>query len=168
MVDLSSSSANEVGRAGSPPAPGAATRPSRDDALVAIVELLFFAYRDFTHEADAVLEQFGFGRAHHRVLHFVNRKPGMRVADLLDVLQITKQSLARVLKERTEKPPVNVWLYWIDYYGRRSYYGSLSAGSTTEPSTFAGHLWVVADIKGKDIARFVATAKPGHARIKAP
>lgn len=71
--------------------------PARDD-LVAFVELLFFAYRDFTGEADAVLQRFGLGRAHHRVLHFVNRQPGLRVIDLLDILKITKQSLARVLK----------------------------------------------------------------------
>jgi len=70
-----------------------------DEALVGLVELLFFAYRDFTGEADAVLQDLGFGRAHHRVLHFVNRQPGLRVADLLDILRITKQSLARVLKQ---------------------------------------------------------------------
>ena len=67
--------------------------------LVAHVELLFFAYRDFTGDPDAVLSQFGFGRAHHRVLHFVSRNPGLRVANLLDILKITKQSLARVLKQ---------------------------------------------------------------------
>jgi DNA-binding MarR family transcriptional regulator len=64
-----------------------------------IIELLFFAYRDFVSDPDDVLRNFGFGRAHHRVLHFVNRHPGMKVADLLDVLKITKQSLGRVLKE---------------------------------------------------------------------
>jgi len=64
-----------------------------------LIELLFFAYRDFVSEPDAVLETYGFGRAHHRILHFVNRHPGMRVADLLDILKITKQSLARVLKQ---------------------------------------------------------------------
>lgn len=69
------------------------------DTLVACAELFFFAYRDFTAEADKILEQYGFGRAHHRVLHFVNRNPGLRVADLLHILQITKQSLARVLKQ---------------------------------------------------------------------
>ena len=76
---------------------------SPDDALIGMVELLFFAYRDFTSEADAILEQFDFGRAHHRVLHFVNRRPGLRVADLLDILRITKQSLARVLKQLVER-----------------------------------------------------------------
>jgi DNA-binding MarR family transcriptional regulator len=76
---------------------------SADDPLVAVVELLFFAYRDFTGEPDAVLERFGFGRAHHRVLHFVNRQPGLRVADLLDILRITKQSLARVLKQLVDR-----------------------------------------------------------------
>lgn len=64
-----------------------------------IIELLFFAYRDFISDPDAILEKKEFGRAHHRVLHFVNRNPGMTVADLLDTLKITKQSLARVLKQ---------------------------------------------------------------------
>lgn len=64
-----------------------------------IIEGLFFAYRDFISDPDAILEKSSFGRAHHRVVHFVNREPGMTVADLLDTLQITKQSLARVLKE---------------------------------------------------------------------
>jgi DNA-binding MarR family transcriptional regulator len=67
--------------------------------LITHVELFFFAYRDFTGDPDAVLSQFGFGRAHHRVLHFVHRNPGLRVANLLEILKITKQSLARVLKQ---------------------------------------------------------------------
>src|SRR3974390_1293820 len=62
-----------------------------------IIELLFFAYRDFVGDADQELEAFGFGRAHHRVMHFVYRYPGLKVADLLDVLPITKQYLGRVL-----------------------------------------------------------------------
>jgi len=63
------------------------------------IESLFFAYRDFIADADRILDGLNFGRAHHRVLYFVNRKPGMMVAELLDILGITKQSLARVLKE---------------------------------------------------------------------
>jgi DNA-binding MarR family transcriptional regulator len=66
---------------------------------VLYIELLFFAYRDFISDPDAALLTLGFGRAHHRVLHFVNRHPGIRVADLLDILKITKQSLGRVLKQ---------------------------------------------------------------------
>ncbi len=68
-----------------------------------LIELLFFAYRDFVGDPDQVLEKLGFGRAHHRVLHFVNRNPGMKVADLLDVLKITKQSLGRVLKQLVDQ-----------------------------------------------------------------
>src|ERR1700740_300163 len=64
-----------------------------------VIELQFFAYRDFIGDPDDVLAKLGFGRAHHRVLHFVNRNPGMKVAELLDVLKITKQSLGRVLKQ---------------------------------------------------------------------
>ncbi|MEM9359327.1 MAG: MarR family winged helix-turn-helix transcriptional regulator [Pseudomonadota bacterium] len=73
------------------------------DDYLSFVELLFFAYRDFTGEADALLDEYGFGRAHHRVLHFVNRNPGLCVADLLDILKITKQSLARVLKQLVDE-----------------------------------------------------------------
>ncbi len=68
-----------------------------------IIELLFFAYRDFVGDPDEVLSKLGFGRAHHRVLHFVNRNPGMKVADLLDILNITKQSLGRVLKQLVDQ-----------------------------------------------------------------
>ena len=68
-----------------------------------LIELLFFAYRDFVGDADEALAAFGFGRAHHRVLHFVTRHPGMKVADLLEILNITKQSLARVLKQLVDE-----------------------------------------------------------------
>ena len=75
-------------------------RPLRaDDPMWDVIELLFFAYRDFIGDPDDALAKFGFGRAHHRVLHFVNRNPGMKVADLLEILKITKQSLGRVLKQ---------------------------------------------------------------------
>jgi len=73
------------------------------ERLIACVELLFFAYRDFTADPDVILERYGFGRAHHRVLHFVYRNPGLRVADLLDILKITKQSLSRVLKHLVDQ-----------------------------------------------------------------
>jgi len=64
-----------------------------------LIELFFFAYRDFVGDADRMLENYGFGRAHHRVLHFVSRAPGLTIAELLEILKITKQSLNRVLKE---------------------------------------------------------------------
>ncbi|MGN7293258.1 MarR family winged helix-turn-helix transcriptional regulator [Rhizobium sp. SAFR-030] len=63
------------------------------------IELFFFAYRDFVSDPDAILSNIDMGRAHHRVVYFVCRQPGMMVTDLLDTLQITKQSLARVLKQ---------------------------------------------------------------------
>ena len=77
--------------------------PSAVEPVWDIIELLFFAYRDFVGDPDAVLGPLGFGRAHHRVLHFVNRNPGMKVADLLDILNITKQSLGRVLKQLVDQ-----------------------------------------------------------------
>src|SRR3984885_11656845 len=80
-------------------ADGGSPAPGQAGLRWDIIELLFFAYRDFVGDADHELEAFGFGRAHHRVLHFVYRYPGLKVADLLDVLRITKQSLGRVLKQ---------------------------------------------------------------------
>lgn len=62
-------------------------------------DLLFFGYRDFTGAADVILIELGLGRAHHRALHFIGRTPGLPVSELLAVLRITKQSLARVLSE---------------------------------------------------------------------
>jgi MarR family len=73
-----------------------------DEPDYRLIELMFFGYRDFVAEADRILESYGFGRAHHRVLHFVNRNPGLTVARLLDILGITKQALARVLKDLIE------------------------------------------------------------------
>ncbi len=83
------------------PEPGGTRHGAEGDArdLMAFAELFFFAYRDFISDPDAILADIGYGRAHHRVLHFVNRQPGLRVADLLNILKITKQSLARVLKQ---------------------------------------------------------------------
>jgi len=68
-----------------------------------LIELLFFAYRDFVSDPDRILTDFGFGRAHHRVLHFVHLHPGLTIAEILNILRITKQSLNRVLKELIHK-----------------------------------------------------------------
>ena len=70
-----------------------------EDELRQGIELLFFAYRDFTAEPDTILAQYDFGRAHHRVIHFVGRHPQMTVGELLGILRITKQSLSRVLSQ---------------------------------------------------------------------
>lgn len=69
----------------------------RDQELRQSMELLFYAYRGFTAQADALLDEHKFGRAHHRVIYFVGRYPSISVAELLGILHITKQSLSRVL-----------------------------------------------------------------------
>ena len=101
MADISITSTRPSRVAAKPadPQPAAATAGAAGEPYWDIIELLFFAYRDFVSDPDEVLARLRFGRAHHRVLHFVNRNPGMKVADLLDVLKITKQSLGRVLKQ---------------------------------------------------------------------
>jgi DNA-binding MarR family transcriptional regulator len=76
---------------------------AREDAVRDGIELLFFAYRDFTAEPDAILARYGFGRAHHRVIHFVGRHPQITVSELLSILRITKQSLSRVLGELVQR-----------------------------------------------------------------
>jgi DNA-binding MarR family transcriptional regulator len=75
----------------------------RDEDLRLGIELLFYAYRDFTAEPDRMLEEIGFGRAHHRAIYFVGRYPGINVGELLAILRITKQSLSRVLGELVRK-----------------------------------------------------------------
>jgi len=95
---LAGASPNVAERSASGAAPVSATEPVWD-----IIELLFFAYRAFVGDPDEVLIKLSFGRAHHRVLHFVNRNPGMKVADLLEILNITKQSLGRVLKQLVDQ-----------------------------------------------------------------
>ena len=75
----------------------------REEELRQGIELLYFAYRDFTAEPDEILVGYGFGRAHHRVIYFVGRHPGMTVSDLLGILRITKQSLSRVLGQLVEE-----------------------------------------------------------------
>ena len=94
MADISLTTASK-----DRPAGAAAEGTNGREPYWDLIELLFFAYRDFVSDPDQLLDKLGFGRAHHRVLHFVNRNPGMKVAELLDVLKITKQSLGRVLKQ---------------------------------------------------------------------
>lgn len=98
MVDINSSkrdpaSAKRPGKSGSNPL------FLREEALREAIELLFYAYRDFTGEPDEILADRGLGRAHHRVIYFIGRYPGMTVSDLLGILKITKQSLSRVLSQ---------------------------------------------------------------------
>jgi DNA-binding MarR family transcriptional regulator len=93
-------------RDGEGPTPSAAGRNLlflREEELRLAQDLLFFGYRDFTAGADQILAELGMGRAHHRVLHFVGRRPGITVGELLAILSITKQSLGRVLTPLMEE-----------------------------------------------------------------
>lgn len=82
---------------------GQTLHSAESERLRRAIELLFFAYRDFTGDPDEILQQSGFGRAHHRVLHFIGAYPGISVAQLLEILKITKQSLARVLRQLVQE-----------------------------------------------------------------
>jgi DNA-binding MarR family transcriptional regulator len=136
---------------------GRSPAASADPRLLTFVELLFFAYRDFTGEADAVLAEYGLGRAHHRVLHFVNRHPGLRVADLLEILKITKQSLARVLKQLIDEG----WI--VQKAGERDRRQRLLY-ATEKGAALAGRL---DSLQSKRVARALAQAGPGNEAIAA-
>ena len=73
-----------------------------DDQLRKGIEAMFFAYRGFTADPDRILETKGYGRAHHRAIHFIQRSPGTTVNNLLLTLGVTKQSLNRVLRTLIE------------------------------------------------------------------
>jgi DNA-binding MarR family transcriptional regulator len=73
-----------------------------DDQLRRGIEAMFFAYRGFTADPDRILQEYGYGRAHNRAIHFINRSPGTTVTNLLSILGVTKQSLNRVLRTLVE------------------------------------------------------------------
>ena len=79
----------------------------REEDIRQGMELLYYAYRDFTAEPDAILAEYGFGRAHHRVVYFVGRNPLINVSELLGILKITKQSLSRVLGQLLREEFIN-------------------------------------------------------------
>lgn len=99
MTDINSNRARPA-----PPLPSAPKRAVnplflREEELRQAIEMLFFAYRDFTAEPDALLADRGMGRAHHRAIYFIGRYPRITVSELLEILRITKQSLSRVLTQ---------------------------------------------------------------------
>lgn len=128
---------------------------TRDATDLNIIELLFFSYRDFTADPDLILEKLGFGRAHHRILYFINRKPGMTVAELLEVLRITKQSLARVLKQLIDDGHVVQTTAAHDRRHRKLY-----------PTESGRELTLaLARPQSKRIARALASCQPGDRKV---
>src|ERR1700693_4310260 len=84
--------------------PGSSPQPRRgEEPMYDLIEQFFFASRGLSGHSDRLLEAYGFGRARHRVLYFVSRRPGLTIAELLEILRITKQSLNRVLRELVDK-----------------------------------------------------------------
>src|SRR5271167_4931911 len=113
---IGSSMASDVSKPDPPRQPRRGEEP-----MYELIEQFFFAYRDFVGDADRLLEAYGFGRAHHRVLYFVSRRPGLTIAELLEILRITKQSLNRVLRELVDKNFVEIRAGALDRRRRQLY-----------------------------------------------
>jgi DNA-binding MarR family transcriptional regulator len=137
-----------------PPKTNSAENEPQTD-IVSCVELFYFAYRDFTCDPDTILAQYGFGRAHHRVLHFVHRNPGLNVAQLLDILKITKQSLARVLKQLVDESFIIQRAGDADRRERRLYVSAKGARLTDK----------LTQIQVKRLETALAKAGPGADRL---
>lgn len=153
MADINSEALSElVAPAGRTPAETMAPPPTTDPHLLTLIELLFFAYRDFTRDADAILSTLSLGRAHHRVLHFVDRHPGLRVADLLEILKITKQSLAPVLKQLVDEGWIEQQTGVEDRRVRR-------LRATAKGVTLARRL---DQVQAKRVAAALAACRPGQ------
>lgn len=92
-----------------------------DEQILQGIELMFFAYKGFTSDPDRILEGFAYGRAHHRAIHFINRRPGLTVNDLLSILSVTKQSLNRVLRQLVKDEMVDSRVGSLDKRQRNLY-----------------------------------------------
>jgi DNA-binding MarR family transcriptional regulator len=149
--DEPSAPAKQPGRSG--PAPEPVRQAAAEPVPYELIELFFFAYRDFVSDPDRLLAELGFGRAHHRVLHFVDRNPGLTIAELLDILKITKQSLNRVLKELVEQAFIEVRTGHADRRQRHLH-------ATSEGRALAARL---AAVQGQRIGEALASL-PGGAR----
>lgn len=106
----------------------------REPELRRGMELLFFAYRDFTQASDSLLAEYGFGHAHRRALYFIAKDSGLTVSCLLRVLRITKQSLNRVLNELQERGLVEQRVGVTDRRQRRLFL--TAAGAALERQLF--------------------------------
>lgn len=146
----------------------AADHDHSDETIEELIELLFFAYRDFITDPDNILEKLDFGRAHHRVLHFIDRKPGLTVAELLDLLGITKQSLARVLKQLVDGDYVEQVAGPQDRRQRELYLTAIGTDliqRLREPQSRRIHQAIVnAEQSPADIARFLKSMIGEHAK----
>ena len=151
MADINSDALGEL-VAPAEPRQSKAPVPVVDARLITVIELLFFAYRDFTRDADTILAKFSLGRAHHRVLHFVDRNPGLRVADLLDILKITKQSLAPVLKQLVDEGWILQQTGVADRRERR-------LRATAKGASLARHL---DRVQAERVAQALEACEPGH------
>ena len=154
-----------------------------EEPMYEFIELFFFAYRDFVGDADRLLEAYGFGRAHHRVLYFVYRRPGLTIAELLEILRITKQSLNRVLRELVDKNFIETRAGALDRRRRQLYAtpegerlalrlaqvqtkrfaSALKVLGVTGPQLAMDFLYAMIDQDGKAI---VSSASPGVSRLR--
>lgn len=150
-----------------------------DDHLRKGIEAMFFAYRGFTADPDRILEDHGYGRAHHRAVHFINRSPGTTVNNLLGILGVTKQSLNRVLRALIDEGLVESRIGVRDKRERHLYLTEKGASlerklseaqrirmrgafRSVGPDAVAGFLKVLEAMMDNDLQQHYSDAKEGR------
>ena len=151
-----------------------------DEQLRRGIEAMFFAYRAFTADPDRILENYAYGRAHHRAIHFINRQPGQTVNTLLTLLGVTKQSLNRVLRSLVEDGLVEARVGRKDKRERHLYLTEKGAALERElseaqrtrmraayraagPSAVAGFRQVLEAMMDPELRKFYGAMKDGAA-----
>ena len=151
-----------------------------DEQLRRGIEAMFFAYRAFTADPDRILENYAYGRAHHRAIHFINRQPGQTVNTLLTLLGVTKQSLNRVLRSLVEDGLVDARIGKKDKRERHLYLTEKGAALERElseaqrirmraayraagPAAVAGFRQVLEAMMDPDLRKFYGAMKDGAA-----
>lgn len=151
-----------------------------DEQLRKGIEAMFFAYRAFTADPDRILENYEYGRAHHRAIHFINRQPGLTVNTLLSVLGVTKQSLNRVLRTLIDDGLVEARVGRKDKRERHLFLTEKGAGLERDlseaqrtrmraayraagPAAVAGFRQVLEAMMDPDLRRFYSAMKDGSA-----
>ena len=71
----------------------------KDEQLKGFIEKIFVTYRESFSDPKKILRKYQLGTAHHKSLHLISFYDGITISQLLRKLNVTKQSLNRVLND---------------------------------------------------------------------